>query len=81
MDAKSRAATALGALCLPVRAHTVAALAERLGVKRQAVYAWLEGSSRPRLEIAVRIEREFGIPVIDWAEESTVTPTTQESTR
>ena len=43
-------------------------LAKRLGVTRQAVWAWLTGESRPDPQRMAQIEDMLGIPMRDWVE-------------
>jgi transcriptional regulator with XRE-family HTH domain len=48
---------------------TQAELARRLGVSRQAVTAWLNGS-KPDADSMAKIEDLLGIPMRAWAEEA-----------
>ncbi len=48
-----------------------AELAEKLGVTKQAIYAWLNGIARPDPDKMVEIERLTGIPMQAWTVEAT----------
>jgi transcriptional regulator with XRE-family HTH domain len=37
-------------------------LAATLGVTRQAVHQWLDGTARPRTDRLVQLQREYGVP-------------------
>ena len=45
------------------------AAAQLLGVPREYVTRWLNGSCLPSLENAIKLENEFGIGVRRWASE------------
>jgi transcriptional regulator with XRE-family HTH domain len=42
------------------------ALVERCGLSKSYASELLNGVKRPSLEVAVRIEREFGVPASAW---------------
>lgn len=44
--------------------------ARRLSVSRAVICRWLSGRRRPSLALALRVERVFGIPAIDWTKVS-----------
>lgn len=62
----SRAAVALAKKLDP--ALTVKDVADLLGVKRQAVSAWLHGTNRPDPDKMAILQREYGIPMQAWTE-------------
>jgi len=43
-------------------------IAERLGVTKQAVYAWVNGHGRPTPDKLAKLEDLTGIPMRAWAE-------------
>lgn len=51
----------------PPKTPTAAELAERLGVARTTIYAWISGT-RLSPEAMAKVEDELGIPMRDWAE-------------
>lgn len=42
-------------------------VARRLNLSRSYTHELIKGSKTPSLEVAAKIEREFGVPVADWA--------------
>lgn len=56
------------------------AIAASLGVTGHAVYGWLRGTSRPRIELWPQIERltDGSVPVIAWTQaiEPSASPST-----
>lgn len=44
-------------------------VAEAIGVGRHVVCRWLSGQRRASLSYAVRIEREYGVPVDSWSKD------------
>ncbi len=71
----NRAARALRARLTPPPGEvpdTQAELAERLGVTRQAVANWLSGQCLPSSKNMAEMERLYGIPMLEWLEESHV---------
>jgi transcriptional regulator with XRE-family HTH domain len=65
--AQSEAAKKLEKALFPQKEQlTVAGLAEKLGVSRQAVHAWLKGDSVPRAKHMAEIENLTGIPMQEW---------------
>jgi len=47
---------------------TQAEFAEKLGVTKQAIHAWLSGNARPTADKMAKIEDLTGIPMRAWAE-------------
>jgi len=43
-------------------------VAKRLGLSRSYVHELIKGNKTPSLEVAVKIEREFGVPLAQWAQ-------------
>jgi transcriptional regulator with XRE-family HTH domain len=43
-----------------------AAVADDLGVSRQAIHAWIQGVSKPGPELRAKIETLLGIPADAW---------------
>ena len=66
--AKKDVAKRLSDMIRPNRVYTVAEIARSLGVSRQAVTAWCDGTASPSLKHAVALERLLGIPAQDWVE-------------
>lgn len=42
-------------------------VAKRLNLSRSYTHELIKGSKTPSLEVAAKIEREFGVPVAAWA--------------
>lgn len=42
-------------------------VAKRLGLSRSYTHELIKGTKTPSLEVAAKIEREFGVPVAEWA--------------
>lgn len=59
---------AVRALCLAPNALSVGAAAQALGVTRQALNNLVNGHAAVTADMAVRLEKAFGIPASDWLE-------------
>jgi transcriptional regulator with XRE-family HTH domain len=55
---------------LKAQRQTHKALADQLGISQQYVSMLLKGTRRPSLVLAIRLERELGIPANEWAKAS-----------
>lgn len=66
MAALTPAAEALRKAIQPPVVPKVEDHADRIGVTKASLYAWLAGSSRPSLDARHRIADLYGIPVRAW---------------
>lgn len=66
---RSKAAARLAAKCRPLEPEwPQRELADRLGVRPQAVAAWLSGDYKPKLAVMLELEKLTGIPLTEWTE-------------